>query len=127
MQQLESTKLVEAIVSEYRHKNTRYALRRLAQTLLNDRKGEASCLGTSELLLVVGDLHVVVDTSGVLLLLGSNVWLQQPCIENKDRKARVGEYLSYSRDLRPGILSIYAIVSNGKGRLYSGLNCRKPE
>ena len=41
-----------------------FALRRLAQTLLNDRKGEASCLGTSELLLVVGDLHIVVGTSG---------------------------------------------------------------
>ena len=28
----------------------------------NDRKGEASCLGTSKLLLIVEDLHVVEDT-----------------------------------------------------------------
>ena len=35
-------------------------------------KVRASCLGTCELLLVVGDLHVVVG-AGDLLLLGSNV------------------------------------------------------
>ena len=38
-----------------------------------DRKGEASCLGTSELLLVNGVLDVEEGASGVLLLLGSNV------------------------------------------------------
>ena len=36
------------------------------------RKGEASCLGTSKLLLVEGELDVVDDT-GDLLLLDSNV------------------------------------------------------
>ena len=40
---------------------------------------------------------------------------------------QASEYLAYLRDLRPGILSIYAIVSNEKERLYSGLNYRKPE
>jgi len=74
-------------------------------------KAQASCLGTSELLLVVRDLHVVVDSIGDLLLLDSIVWPQQSKCE----------YLTYSRDLHPGILSIYALVSNGKGRLYSGL------
>ena len=59
---------MEAIVSEYRHKNTRYALRRLAQTLLNDRKGEASCLGTSKLLLAIGGLDDVASTGDLLLL-----------------------------------------------------------
>ena len=38
----------------------------------NDQKGEASYLGTSKLLLVEGELHVV-DGIGDLLLLGSNV------------------------------------------------------
>ena len=36
-------------------------LRRLAQ-INNDLKGEASCLGTSKLLLVEGELHVVEGT-----------------------------------------------------------------
>ena len=35
--------------------------------------GEASCLGTTKLLLVCGELNVVVGSGGVLLLLGSNV------------------------------------------------------
>ena len=57
------------------------ALRRLAQTQ-HDRKDEASCLGTSKLLLVegefhvlegIGDLHVAVVGIGDLLLLDSNV------------------------------------------------------
>ena len=48
----------------------------------NDRKGEASCLGTSKLLPVewelgvvedIGDLHVAMVGIGDLLLLGSNV------------------------------------------------------
>ena len=69
IQQLESTKLAEAIVSEYKHK-VQVCLKK-ASTNTTDRKGEASCLGTSELLLVVGYLHVVIGTSGVLLLLGS--------------------------------------------------------
>src|ERR1041385_3745345 len=79
IQQLKSTKLAEAIVSEYKHKNTRFALRRLAQ-ITTDRKGEASCLGISKLLLVNGeldivegieDLHVAVVSIGDLLLLDS--------------------------------------------------------
>ena len=37
------------------------------------RKGEASYLGTSELLLAVGDLDVVVGSIGDLLLLNSSV------------------------------------------------------
>ena len=57
------------------------SLRRLAR-ITTDRKGEASCLGTSELLLVneeldvvegIGDLHVAVVGIGDLLLLGSNL------------------------------------------------------
>ena len=36
-------------------------------------KAQASCLGTSELLMVVGDLHVVVSSIGDLLLLDSSV------------------------------------------------------
>ena len=45
-----------------------------ASTNNNGSKGEASCLGTSELLLVVDwEVYVVVGASGVLLLLGSNV------------------------------------------------------
>jgi len=41
----------------------------------NDRKGKASCLGTSKLLLVlvIGDLHIAVVDIGDLLLLDSNV------------------------------------------------------
>ena len=35
--------------------------------------GEASCLGTTKLLLVNGELDVVVRSAGVLLLLNSNV------------------------------------------------------
>ena len=44
------------------------ALRRLAQTLLNDRKGEASYLGTSKLLLAIGVLDDVATTGDLLLL-----------------------------------------------------------
>ena len=37
------------------------------------KKAQASCLGTSELLLAVGDLHDAVAFFGDLLLLDSNV------------------------------------------------------
>ena len=56
-------------------------MRKLTQTQ-HDRKGEASRLGTSKLLLVEGELHVIEGTGnlhvvvvgiGDLLLLGSNV------------------------------------------------------
>ena len=47
-------------------------------------KAKASCLGASELLLVVGDLHVVVGSSEELLLLDSVVWSQQPGMERKE-------------------------------------------
>ena len=36
-------------------------------------KGEASCLGTSELLLVKGELDVIVVASWVLQLMGASV------------------------------------------------------
>ena len=36
-------------------------------------KAQASCVGTSELLLVIGDLDVVVGSIGDLLLLDSSV------------------------------------------------------
>ena len=65
-------------------------LKKASTNIKNNQKGKASCLGTSKLLLVVRDLHAVVGTSGVLLLLGANVYLQQSGIENKDRKARGG-------------------------------------
>ena len=57
-------------------------LKKASTNINNDRKGEASCLGTSKLLLAVGDLHVAVvsigalsdeASTGVLLLLDSNV------------------------------------------------------
>ena len=50
-------------------------LKKVRTKINNDRKGEASCLGTSELLLVlvIGDLHVAVVDIRDLLLLGSNV------------------------------------------------------
>ena len=38
-----------------------------------DRKGKASCLGTSSLLLVKGELDIVKGAVSVLLLLGSIV------------------------------------------------------
>src|ERR1041385_8364135 len=58
IQQLESTKLAEAIVSEYRHKVHKICLKK-ASTRTTDRKGEASFLGTSKLLLVNGELGIV--------------------------------------------------------------------
>ena len=50
-------------------------LKKASTKINNDRKGEASCLGTSELLLVLvtGGLDVVVGAVSELLLLGSNV------------------------------------------------------
>ena len=57
-------------------------LKKASTKLNNDRKGEASCLGTSKLLLVEGELHIVDGIGGLqvvvvgigdLLLLGSNV------------------------------------------------------
>src|ERR1041385_8430626 len=81
IQQIESTKLAEAIVSEYRHKAHMNCLKKASAKNNTDRKGEASCLGTSELLLVngeldvvkgIGDLHVAVVDIGDLLLIDSN-------------------------------------------------------
>ena len=48
-----------------------------------DRKGKASSLGASKLLLVVGDLHVVVD---------STVWMQQPGRGKDNKKKSKGGY-----------------------------------
>ena len=50
------------------------ALRMLAQKK-HDRRGKASCLGASSLLLVVGGLHVVLGTLGVVVVMGSGIWL----------------------------------------------------
>src|SRR3954471_22259196 len=65
-----------------------------------DRKGEASCLGNSKLLLVSGVLDVVVGSAGVLLLLGSIV----NCSGRSGKtvkEIKAGEYLIYPRVLRP--------------------------
>ena len=48
-------------------------LKKASTNINNDRKGEASCLGTSKLLLVDGELDIVAGAIGVLLLLCSNV------------------------------------------------------
>src|SRR4051812_25386291 len=89
-----------------------------------DRKGEASCLGTSKLLLVkgeldvvegIGDLHIAVVDIGDLLLLDSKV----DCSGRSGKtikEIKQGEYLVYPRDLRP-LLSIMHCI-NGKKRLY---------
>src|SRR3954467_7463632 len=117
IQQLESTKLAEAKVSEYKHKKTRGALRRLAQTQ-HDRKGEASCLGTSKLLLVlvIGDLHVVVVGIG-----NSCSWtrrlqrrLQRPIRQNS-KGNKSSEYLIYPRVLRPATKLLCIINGYGGG------------
>src|ERR1041385_5232925 len=80
IQQLESTNSAEAIVSEYRHKVHMICLKKASTKSTLDRKGKASCLGTSKLLLVkrgldviegIGDLHVAVVDIGDLLLLDS--------------------------------------------------------
>src|SRR3954462_6594572 len=82
----------------------------------NDRKGEASCLGTSKLLLVDGELDVIVGASGGLLLLGSNVYCSGRSGKTKREKSK-GENLAYPRVCHT-LLSNYAFVSNGMGRLY---------
>src|ERR1041385_5370417 len=90
-----------------------------------DRKGKASYLGTSKLLLVkgeldvvegIGDLHVAVVGIGDLLLLVSNVDCSGRSGKTIKGENKAGEYLAYPRVLRL-LLSIYAFVSNGKGRL----------
>src|SRR4051812_8091671 len=89
----------------------------------NDRKGEASCLGTSKLLLVVGDLHViegigdlhvavvgigdlhiavvgigdlhvaVVDIGDLLLLDALRLIVEIVCTKPKGKEESKGEYL----------------------------------
>ena len=99
-------------------------MRRLAQ-ITTDRKGEASCLGTSKLLLVngeldvvedIGDLHVAGVGIGDLLLLGSNVDCSGRSGKTIKGENKAGEYLVYPRVLRP-LLSIMHCI-NGKKRLY---------
>src|SRR4051812_29114138 len=71
------------------------ALRRLAQTQ-HDRKGEASCLGTTEVLLVngeldvlegIGELRVAVVGTGDLLLLDSKAPTSTAAADQQKRKS----------------------------------------
>ena len=73
---------MEEIVYEYRHKVHMICLKKAITKTTTIEKAQASCLGTSKLLLVIGDLHVVegigdlhvaVVGIGDLLLLCSNV------------------------------------------------------
>ena len=57
---------MKAIVSEYRHK-IQGCLKK-ASTNNIDQRGEASCLGTSKLLLAIGGLDDVASTGDLLLL-----------------------------------------------------------
>src|SRR3954467_8997257 len=85
--------------------------------------GEASCLGTAKLLLVNGKLDIVVGSCWNLLLLGSNV----DCSDRSGKTIKGGnkasEYLVYPESYVQ-LLRIYVVVSNGKGRLYRGLQDR---
>ena len=66
----------------------------------------------------IGDLHVAVVGIGDLLLLdASRLIAATGRVYKAKGKQSKGEYLAYPRVLRP-LLSIYAFVSNGKGRLY---------
>src|SRR3954470_15565728 len=97
-------------------------------------KAQASSLGTSKLLLVVEDLHVVEGTwdlhvevvgiRGLLLLDASRLIAGTECIENKGGNKSKGEYLAYSARLKPKHSMNYAFVSKWKERLYSGLHDR---
>src|SRR3954465_3026063 len=93
--------------------NYKDALRRLAQTQ-HDRKGEASCLGTTKVLLVNGELDVEERSSGDLLLLDSNV----DCSGRSGKtvkKIKAGEYLIYPRVLRPATKLLCIINGYGEG------------
>src|SRR3954470_21876831 len=84
----------------------------------NDRKGEASCLGTSKLLLVlvIGDLHVAVvgignSCSGTRRLQRR---LQRPIRQNS-KGNKSSEYLISPRALRPATKLICSIKWNWGG------------
>src|ERR1041385_273090 len=112
-QQLESTKLAEAIVSEYRKKEHMICLKKASTKSTLDRKGKASCLGTSKLFLVKGELDVVVGIGGLhvmvvgigdLLLLDSKAPTSTAAPDQAKQKKggnKAGEYLVYPRVLRP--------------------------
>src|SRR3954467_977905 len=78
--------------------------------------------GNSKLLLVKGELDVVVRSSGVLRLLGSNV----DCSGRSGKtvkEIKAGEYLVYPRVLRPAT-KLICMYQMDRGRLYSGLQDR---
>src|SRR3954471_4459797 len=112
------------MISEYRHSYSSFALEKASTNNIRgtDRKCEASCLGTTKLLLATGKLDVVEDT-GDLLLLDSNV----DCSGRSGKtvkEIKQCEYLAYPRVLRPATKHL-CMYQMEKGRLYSGLQDRK--
>src|ERR1041385_7117303 len=103
-------------------------LKKASTNINNDRKGEASCLGTSKLLLVkgeldvvegIGDLHVAMADIGDLLLLGSNVDCSGRSGKTIKGENKAGEYLAYPRVLRPLLSIMHCIKWKGEA-VYSG-------
>src|SRR3954471_17596501 len=112
------------MISEYRHSYSSFALEKASTNNIRgtDRKGEASCLGTTKLHLATGKLDVVEGT-GDLLLLDSNV----NCSGRSGKtvkEIKAGEYLVYPRVLRPAT-KLVCMYQMEMGRLYSGLQDRK--
>src|SRR3954470_24969726 len=101
------------MISECRHSYSSLALEKASTNKIRgtDRKGEASCLGTTKLLLATGKLEVVEDT-GDLLLLDSNV----DCSGRSGKtvkEIKAGEYLVYPRVLRPATKLLCIIKGYG--------------
>ena len=123
IQKLESTKLAEVKVSEYRHKKYKVALRRLAQISNNDRKARPPAWeppnyswskGELDVVDGIGDLHVAVVGIGDLYAPGLQRRLQRPIRQNS-KGNKSSEYLIYPRVLCPAtkLLCMYQMERGG--------------
>ena len=121
------------MISEYKHSQSSFALEKASTNNIRgiDRKGEASCLGTSKLLLVKGGTrrrrrHRGSSRRGGRHL-GSSApglhrQLQRPIRQNS-KGNKSSEYLIYPRVLRPATKLMHYQMERGK--LYSGLQDSK--
>src|ERR1043165_3529741 len=103
-------------------------LKKASTKINNDRKGEASCLGTSKLLLVKGGTRRRTRHRGSSCCGGRHRGssapglqrrLQRPIRQNS-KGNKSSEYLAYPRVLRPAT-KLICMYQMEMGRLYSGL------